>query len=63
MLFYKAPKKDQPKIQVHLCATVASSPPTNPQLRLLSQKNLNKMSHSRTKKVWKLFRKARKGTK
>lgn len=63
MLFYKTPTTDQPKIQVHLCATVVSCPLTNPQLSFLSQQNLNKMSHFRTKKVWKLLRKARKGTK
>ena len=63
MLFYKTSKTDKPKIQVHLCATVASGPLTNPQLSFLSQQNLNKMSHFRTKKVRKLFRKACKGTK
>lgn len=63
MLFYKTPTTDQPKIQVHLCATVVSCPLTNPQLSFLSQQNLNKMSHFRTKKVWKLFRRACKGTK
>ena len=50
MLFYKTPTTDQPKIQVHLCATVVSCPLTNPQLSFLSQQNLNKMSHFRTKR-------------
>jgi len=63
MLFYKAPKTDQPKIHVHLCATVVSGPLTNPHLSFLSQQHLNKMSHFRTKRVWKLFRKACTGTK
>ena len=40
MLFYKAPKTDQPKIHVlHLRATVVSGPLTNPHLSFLSQQH------------------------